>query len=243
MNSKLLKILKYRNLKVLAILTAILSLWLYLNPAIQARAMYIFVGTKAPFSVRVQCAKTTENRLEEKFKKPLDFDRISKQQIKGYWVWSLLNQCLHENGYDSKGTKIPNSQVGKDGETYFYNNSYAGISLKSTREIEIIRDNELNVEFDNRLLRSKIKLDKDLVNLDIYIDYEDAYSLEELQNILGNFLTITENIEETKIIDNHLIILTQNTQGCMALTTENVLIHMFTNDTIEEEIDLCKILF
>lgn len=203
--------------------------------------MYVFVGTKAPLSTRFECVRLTEQRLTKKFEQPLDFDRMSKQQIKGYWVWSLLRQCLHEKGYDTKGIVLPKSSVTKENSNektketlYTYKNPEGMIYIASQSEIIIREDNKLDTEFDNRLLQSTLKIGEEEAYLHIYHEYEDYTNLLELSNNLQNFLTVKNptNIKVFALDNGNEVLKFEDAKvtAYMLMLPNNILVHIFSEN-------------
>jgi hypothetical protein len=142
--------------------------------------LYVVGGWSAPTGVKWECAHETDRRVEEKFKLPLAFDEETKNQLRGFWYYSYFRDCLAAYGYDFSGRSIPSSTLVQDGAPYTYSNIYGGYSFTLTEDARIIEDNTLNVDYDDRLFASTLKVAGQKLAVDTYQKYEDIGSFEEL---------------------------------------------------------------
>lgn len=144
-------------------------------------ALYIAGGWHAPLSIRWDCGQETDRRVKEKFLLPLEFDRASKNLLRGFWYYSYYRECLFKQGYDFKGNPIPISNLSVTDSGTEYVNPFADIQFKILRnDLKIVTDNELNVDIDDRLHISKLKSDSDEIEIKTYITKTDPESLKDV---------------------------------------------------------------
>lgn len=161
-------------------------------------ALYTVAGWHAPIDIRISCGKMTDTRVAEKFRLPLNFDRKSKNGLRGFWYYSYYRQCLFDQGYDFNGRKIERSSI-SDGVYY---NHLGHFSFNVPEETEIISDNTLDVDFDDRLYVSQISFqDKSLI-LKTYLEQDEIESLDQLPGSTFDFTTGEPAYDNVEIITN-----------------------------------------
>ena len=121
-------------------------------------ALYTFAGFHAPLTLHSTCGFETDTRVHEKFEAPLAFDKKSIDGLKGFWQYSYFRECLYKNGYDFSGRPIPHSVVTSQDGISLYQNSYVGFRFEVLYDSVLVVDNALNVDYDDRLLVSSLKI-------------------------------------------------------------------------------------
>lgn len=179
----------FNNLKHKKIIAALLILLLlglggywffYKTVRGNSLALYLAGGWHAPIGVRYNCAKETDAKVSEKFLKPLNFDRESKNLLKNFWYYSYYRGCLFKNGYDFSGNPVPKSLLTAATSEMVYENRYAGLNFFLPLNSEILSDNLLNVDLDDRLFVSEFNTPAGNIMLYYYTKSDDFQTLEDL---------------------------------------------------------------
>lgn len=206
--------------------------------------LYFFAGWHAPLDVKLACVKETDKRVEDKFMLPLNFDKEAKDGLKGFWYYSYYRSCLYDHGYDFSGNKLTMSSIKEvpDGEI-LYTNGQANIAFLVTKDSEIIRDNKLNVDMDDRLLISELSIGNTHIFVHTYLKNDDILSFEDLEarteHLSGTTGTIiTETINKNGYnVDLLHIIQDDNMQGIVLITPEKHIIHIFGDSAPETTLE------
>ncbi len=170
-------------------------------------ALYAIAGRHAPLSVKMSCAKETDERVATKFSLPLKFDTKTKNELRGFWYYSYYRGCLFKNGFDFSGNPIPSSTITpQTGKTTQYANPYVGITLSVPQGTIIATDNVLDVDFDDRLHVSQLTFPNGTLVINAYKKVTDP---EELLAKLKEGLvvtlpdaTIVNYLGERKVLDS-----------------------------------------
>ena len=224
---------------VLAILAAIglAGYWFFMKTLRgNSLVLYAVGGWHAPLNVRVACARETDGKVVEKFSKPLNFDKESKNLLKNFWYYSFYRGCLFRYGYDFKGNSVPSSEISNNE----YTNPYAGINFLLPANSTLLKDNELNVELDDRLFTSEIQTDQGIIFVQFYTKH-DIYDSQEhinanfqnVPNTTGKVIEKTAGILPSGAGDFHI---TQDDGniGIVFLAPENHLIIIYGNSQLSQ---------
>lgn len=131
-------------------------------------------------SIRWDCAKNTDALVAEKFTLPLNFDKKTKDELRGFWYYSYYRQCLYQHGFDFHGNPVPASTLSAGSVGTLYTNPYAHLQFQLPAQAVLLTDNELRVDFDDRLFVSKIQMPTGDIQVDYYIGNEDFQSIADI---------------------------------------------------------------
>ncbi len=227
----------------LIIIFIILLVFFYLTQTTKggSYALYIAGGWHAPISVKIRCAEETNLRVDNKFKLPLLIDEKSKDKLKGFWYYSYYKECLHNAGYDFSGNKILNSIIEFVNGEFIYKNIISGIYFVMPKGAEIVRDNILNVDFDDRLLISTLKVNKDSnIFIHTYINNKDLKNFNDVDAKLSHISTtngkIIDKIYRRNSYSVDFIELRQDDgmYGFIFFTPDGYFINIFGDQSIEK---------
>jgi len=143
-------------------------------------SLYVVGGIQAPLAIQSSCIKETNLRVREKFAVPLAMDPDARQALKEYWYYSFFRECLYTKGYSFLGKPLPASRLSSSSAGVTYMNPIAGISLTVASDTAILKDNELDVEYDYRLLQSTLVADNAPLIIDTYTNHEEIIDFETL---------------------------------------------------------------
>lgn len=162
-------------LKIVSAIAVILGLiWYLFSVRIITASIYFMLGLHAPFSVKLDCAKETEQLVTEKFKLPLAFDQASKDGLRQFWHYSYYTGCLQNHGYDHYGNPLPVSTL--------ENGKFINRFGKFTMDIgtgEILSDNQVDVAYDDRLIVSDLRVG----GVDIFLGFYKKYDPKTIQDM------------------------------------------------------------
>lgn len=194
-------------------------LWYLFATRITTLALYVMIGMRAPLSTRIECAKETEALVHDKFSLPLAFDRASKDGLRTFWHYSYYASCLQNHGYDHGGEKIPASIV-QDGR---FMNQFGKFSL-AIADAKIISDNQVDPDYDDRLLVSIIRRGDDDIFVGFYKKY-DPQTIQELQHEWTHFPYTDETFSSITLRDE-ILTASDSTgmRGCLRLWYDRPLI-------------------
>lgn len=159
--------------------------------------LYLFSARQAPLMTKLRCAAITNHEVHEKFENPPDFDKKSLNGLQEFWHYSLFRGCLFEHGYDMEGARVPESLV----EGKIYTNPYLGFSFKLSDSAQLVTDNELDVETDDRLYTSVIETDSGTIEVYAYKSY-DYVSLDGIFEHGSNLRYVDSDIREKELREN-----------------------------------------
>lgn len=206
--------------------------------------VYVIGGWGAPLQDRWSCVKKTEKQVSKKFSLPLAFDKKSKDRLKEFWYFSYYRQCLFANGYDFKGKIIPKSYLAKNQTNYTYANSYASINFAMpANNAVLILDNQLDVDFDNRLHISELQVDEEKIFIHVYTGHEDFSTFSDIELKLENLSTTKGEIigrakNQSRSGINLLRVKQQDGFGGIVFLTPNKrIIHIFGSESAQSIID------
>jgi hypothetical protein len=145
-------------------------------------ALYAIGGRGAPAALHLACAEEADPRVNSKFELPLAFDEATKDQLKGFWYYSYFRECLFENGYDFKGNTVAPSTITAKGEVSFYENKYMGFSALVPAHTTLALDNALNVDFDDSLFFSLLRIDSGKAAIEAYTKRDPFTSFDTLRD-------------------------------------------------------------
>lgn len=198
--------------------------------------VYAVGGWKAPWSVRTECRHTARGRVETLFTKPLAMSDDAKSGLREYWHYSYYRECLYRAGYSFMGNVLPESTLYVMGDTErWYMNPLAGVHLRVPVDTRIIRDNELDVTFDARLLRSELSTDGTTFRLDAYTGHQFVHTFADLPDYVEHFVTGTstvtmrESATTTSGIPYLAIEQDADTCGILTVTPDAYILHMKTS--------------
>jgi hypothetical protein len=136
---------------------------------IQIFGIYLFLGFRAPISLRYACAQETQRLVAKKFEAPLNFDQKSKDGLRLFWHYSFYQGCLHNHGYDQAGKKIPPSTFANG----VYTNTLGGFRLRAN-SVVVGQDNQVDVTLDDRLMVSHLVWEGKSVVLSFYKKFDNV---------------------------------------------------------------------
>ncbi|MCB9810836.1 MAG: hypothetical protein H6779_00955 [Candidatus Nomurabacteria bacterium] len=146
-------------------------------------SLYFLAAPKAPLAVKYDCIKETNQKVYDKFLLPLEFDEVSKNDLREYWHFSYYRACLFKAGYDFWGNEIPpTSLLQKDSHTE-YTNYFADISLTLPPQTKLALDNEVNPDHDDYIIASILELDGN----EIYINVDRSYKPANMATLKNEF--------------------------------------------------------
>lgn len=215
--------------------------------------VYLVGGWKAPWAVRTECRHTASARVEELFTLPLAMDDSAKDGLREYWHYSYYRECLYRAGYSFLGTVLPTSTVYRMTDTdHWYLNRLAGVYLRVPAETRIVRDNELDVSFDARLLRSELTLPGNSLFLDTYTSHQFVKTFADLPDYVTHFIPSTSTVVRTASATTTggipYMSVEQNTGTCgiMTVTPDAYILHLYAPCTdmgrIYRTIDTLKLI-
>jgi hypothetical protein len=161
--------------------------------------LYVFGGFFAPVGVKYECTKESLALVEEKFMLPLDFDALSKQQLREFWHFSYYRACLFRAGYDFGGNVIAPSELTPSTDSLHYRNYFAGIDMKVPNGTIISVDNITNPDIEDRLIASQLLVNGATVYVYAYRSYDDADTYDALALSFTHFATSTGEIVGGKV--------------------------------------------
>jgi hypothetical protein len=151
------KILYFGVLPLILLMVVLYCLSMYTHTG-RVWSMYAFASFKAPFAVKQECIKETNQKVYDKFLQPLDFNTEAKDALREYWHFSYYRACMFTAGYDFWGDEIePSSLVSEAGETY-YRNPFAKVSFVVLPETNIIVDNAINPDLDDYIVATTLQI-------------------------------------------------------------------------------------
>lgn len=196
--------------------------------------VYLVGGWQAPWSVRTDCRHTAVARVEELFTKPLAMDGIAQDGLREYWHYSYYRECLYRAGYSFGGEVLPTSTLYRMTDTeHWYINRLAGVYLLVPAETRIVRDNELDVTYDARLLRSELMLPDGSLFLDTYTSHQFVKTFADLSGYLTHFTASSGTPEHTVFATTtggipYLEVAQDNGWcGAMIVTPNAYILHLF----------------
>jgi hypothetical protein len=158
----------------------------------------------------------------------------AKGGLREYWHYSLYRECLYKAGYSFLGDVLPDSTLYVMGENErWYVNTLAGVYLRVPAQTSIIRDNELDVTFDARLLRSELSLPDGTVYLDTYTSHQFVRTFPDLSAYVDHFTAGTSTVvRATQATTSqgvpYLAVEQDNgTCGVMTVTPDAYILHVF----------------
>ena len=202
-------------------------------------SLYAVGGWGAPLTTRLSCASKTNERVDEKFLQPLNFDKKSKNAIKEFWYFSYYKECLFEEGYRFNGEAVPSSSL----VDAIYINNFAGIKFTIPKNATLTQNNVLDVEFDSRLYRSEITSEESSIFIHTYLEHEDFKTETDLSNNLEHFSTTEGSILEKETIISaenvNLIKINQDDgmNGIAFITSEGHVVHIFGEHIPEQDLE------
>lgn len=160
-------------------------------------ALYLVVGWNAPSELRTKCEAESRERVETLFLQPLHMTEEAKNGLREYWHYSYYRECLYHAGYSFMGTSLPESRILTEGTVSIYENKLAGTTLEVPENTRLMQDNELDVSFDYRLLRSVLAEDELTVSFDVYTEHQFVTELADVPEYLDHFPASTSTITHT----------------------------------------------
>ena len=188
---------KYKLLAIWSsvIVVLLLGYWFFAHTAKGGSlALYAIGGWGAPWSVKVDCAKDTDRRVEEKFQLPLAFDEKTKDELRGFWYFSYYRACLFRAGYDFSGNEVKPSEIVEVGGETRYVNHFAKVSFVVPEGTTIQVDNAVNPDIDDYIISSTLNTGEYLVYVQVDRSYQDVNSIEELEQDFTGFSTTTAGL-------------------------------------------------
>lgn len=228
---------------LMALGVVILGYWFFSSTARGGSViLYAVGGFRAPLSIRMGCVSDVEQNMNQKFSLPLDVDSDTKDVLKGFWYYSFLRQCLHNNSYDFNGKKIDPSTITYANGAGQYTNTYAGIGFSVPDGTRISVDNALNVNVDDQLFRSELKLGDQAFHILSYAEYADAPSFDDLMNAesTGRLASVSSAITGRRVSQEPgagqtLWVNDQNgSQGAILVKPGGGLIYIYANASSSE---------
>lgn len=209
-------------------------------------ALYMFGGWHAPIQTKWSCGKQTDVRVAEKFTLPLLFDEETKDELRGFWFYSYYRQCLFDNGYDFSGNAIPKSFISKQNGIDTYTNTYGGFYFVIPENAVLIKDNTLDVDFDDQLLVSLMALGSDTLNIHVYLKEAEFKSITDIQAELEHLSLSSADISSKEIRKNSngvsVIRARENTgnEGIVFITQNHAVVHIFASNSHIDVIDMVE---
>lgn len=151
--------------------------------------LYAFMGMYAPIKVRTDCIKTSVFRVKQKFTLPLQFDAHSKNALRQYWHYSYYHECLQNHGYDVTGRPLSPSSITPEANKFNYHNPQAGFSLIGIDSAEMKSDNQINSDYDTRLLLSNLVINGQPLTVAAYQTHDQIDDLASAQQYMKYFPT------------------------------------------------------
>lgn len=165
-------------------------------------ALYTIGGLNAPASVHWACAHETNPRVDAKFELPLAFDEKTKGELKGFWYYSYFRECLFRHGYDFKGNDIIPSLLSKSNGVLKYKNPYVGFGFTVFSEAEFYIDNALNVDYDDSLLFSTLKMATTTLIIEAYTKHDYFKSFGDIESSYAAHPFSKKQITSTTVLKN-----------------------------------------
>lgn len=195
-----------KSWKITLVVSLAISLVAYLYFAHTTRgkvlSLYAFGSFKAPISQKITCAKQTDQKVQNKFTLPLDFDQDSKNALREFWHFSYYRACLFEAGYDFYGNKIAFSSITKTNNETRYQNNFSKISFAVPNNAIIVSDNSVNPDLDDYIITSIIRVDDYEIIVQADRSKKDVTSLSELEDKFTGFATTSAAIVDRKQTTN-----------------------------------------
>lgn len=176
------KYLYYGLIPVVIFLTALYLLSSYTHTG-RVWGLYTFAAFKAPIGEKIECIKETNQKVHDKFLKPLDFSAEAKNALREYWHFSYYRACLFEAGYDFYGQAIEPASLTKTEYGLQYKNPFAQISVTVPENTELINDNLNNPDLDDFRIASLLKIGE----ADIQIIMDRSYKLVDQSAVANEF--------------------------------------------------------
>lgn len=149
---------------------------------------YAVGGFFAPLSVRADCISETDEKVENKFARPLRMNEDGITALREYWHYAFYRQCLYNAGYAFSGKALPSSSLING----IYSNALAGFSTTLPIESALLHDNLLDVEVDYRLYESEFTVGTSSLKLALYTSFDDVQDQASLAKQLPSILDHSE---------------------------------------------------
>lgn len=227
-----------KKLIILAIvlLLAIFLYWFFMKTNRgSSLALYVAAGWGAPLDIRFRCGQETDNLVNEKFNRPLIFDGESIFLLRGFWYYSYYRGCLYENGYDFSGKAVPKSSIENTETESVYKNPYAGFQFSMPKDTILKKSNELDVNFDDRLIVSELEQNNIKITVRVFLRNADYPSLLDIGQKPENILITKDKVAEGEIdesknknnVDTLRLIQENGTANLFAITPDKKIIYIF----------------
>jgi len=235
-----MKLLTRKNIIILIIL-ALVALLCFLNlTRTRTASMYLFMARSTPWNIKWECIKKTESQVNQKFTLPLQFDKTSKNALREFCHYSYFRSCLNNNGYDIHGQPIPQKNISQTNSQFVYSNPQAKVTISSSSPIQILTNNQLNPDYDDRILMSEISIDNQPLNLHVYTKHDDIHDLNSAASLIKHFSTTQGNISDLSQLTNQanipylFIQQSDYISGILFVTPDNRIVELFSNKQSNE---------
>jgi hypothetical protein len=152
------------------------SLWLLFTHNGKVVSLYAFGAFKAPLETKVSCIKSSNQKVQDKFSAPLNFDEDSKNGLREFWHFSYYRACLFAAGYDFYGNKIGQTELVQKGDLYEYKNPFAHVSFLVPKDTVMALTNAINPDLDDYLIANELRVGND----DVFVYMDRSYKVDNM---------------------------------------------------------------
>jgi hypothetical protein len=163
----------------LGIIIVLASLWALYTHNGRVVSLYAFAAFKAPLATKVDCIKTSNQEVQNKFAAPLKFDESAKDSLREFWHFSYYRACLFEAGYDFYGNKLGKTELVQKGDLYQYKNPVAGVSFLVPNDTVMALTNAINPDLDDYLIASELRVGND----DVFVYTDRSYKVDNMASL------------------------------------------------------------
>ena len=176
-------------------------------------SLYVFGGFSAPVQTKYACSKESRALVIEKFKLPLDFDAVSKRELREFWHFSYYRACLFREGYDFGGSSIPKSEIITTNDGLHYRNYFAETDIRVPEGTLIRTNNTTNPDIEDRLIASELLVNNTPLYVYAYRSFDEVHTFDELATSFVHFATTTGSIVgNVNVVEDHGIRVLSATQ-------------------------------